>query len=287
MSMPPVLRLVSAIYRRLPVMGGHLRLAKPWRGRIERLDGDVTAVLRNGDRIRVDPHDYNGAELLLFGAPDRRVVEICRRFLDDGDSFLDLGANHGAVGLLCRRKIGAGELHFVEPQPELCARIRDCLERNRVERAEVHQIGLWSEAGTLRLARPAAHSGAASLMSDADDSGDSIEVPVARVDAFVEQTTGGRPFGAKVDVEGAETVVVPALLACPGLRFVVFECKNDAALDPIWSAAMEEGFRVAGVIPTIRRPTLRRIESREAFGRQTDYVAYRPDLTPRGVRIEP
>ncbi|MCA9290391.1 MAG: FkbM family methyltransferase [Phycisphaerales bacterium] len=277
---PPVIRVLAAAYRRSPLLGGHLRLAPPWvRRRLDGIDGDVMATLRNGVRIRVDPRDYNGRELLLFGAPDRRIVNLCRSLIRAGDCFLDLGANHGAVGLLCADLVGRdGAVHLVEPQPGLGERIAECLASNPSLPVHLHRIGLWDSDGTLTMARPTGHSGAATFVTGVvdDATSDHLSVPVRDVSAWVREVVGERTFGAKVDVEGAETIIVPALMKMPNCRFVAFECKHGETGRTIWDAAAAAGRPLRGLERTAVRLRTTPIERLDDFGRQTDYVALAP-----------
>lgn len=285
---PVLLRLLATIYRRLPLLGGHLRLTPAWvRARLDAIDGDVVATLRNGLQIPVDPRDYNGRELFLFGSPNRRIVALCRALLRPGNVFLDIGANHGSVGLLCLdRVVPDGKIHLVEPQPELNARIRVCLAAREGLPVTLHEMALWNKDGEFSLARPRGHSGAASLVEDAmsDQDTDHIRVPVRDIAIWTQEVAGDRPCGAKVDIEGAETVVVPFLLGLSNIRFVVFECKDKESFAPIWAAAREAGRTIFGLERTSLQLRVSPIIDIDEFGRHTDYVAFHTCLgrTPKG-----
>jgi hypothetical protein len=59
----------------------------------------IVATLRDGAKITVDPSDYDGRILYLFGANDIKVSMNANAFLRSGDVFLDIGANYSAIGL--------------------------------------------------------------------------------------------------------------------------------------------------------------------------------------------
>src|SRR5437870_216931 len=121
--------LMKMVCRTMPLKRGHsyitrAPLVRRWFDRIEK---PQWVRLKNGLRIEVDLKDYNGRMLYLFGTPDAKVVAVSRALLSRGDRFIDMGANCGAVGLLCSDAVGQdGQVHLIEPQPELCGRARAC-----------------------------------------------------------------------------------------------------------------------------------------------------------------
>lgn len=236
------------VCRRMPLRRGHSYITRAgfvrrWFDRVEKTQW---VRLQNGIRIEVDVRDYNGRMLYLFGTPDPKVVAVTRALLSKGDRFIDIGANYGAVGLLCGDAIGEeGEVHLVEPQAELCQRARAAIEQNRLRNVFVHQLGLWDADDVLRLHRPAGHSGQASFASDGK--GDVIEVPVRHAGQFVHEAIGDRAFGAKVDVEGVEEHVIPPLLRLDGLKFLVFECNPRAVQNSLWRLLSEAGLTLFGI----------------------------------------
>jgi FkbM family methyltransferase len=237
--------------------------------------GPTRARLRNGLRLAVDPADYNGRMLLLFGTTDPKVVAVCRALLRPGDVFLDVGANHGAVGLLCAASVGsAGEVHLFEPQRPLCDRIRDCIRESGLTTCRVHEVALLSADGRTSLAGDAGHSGAWSVVREP---GDRRGVPVVAraAGAAIADAVQKRPFGAKLDVEGAEHEVLPAVIAQKSFRFVVFECNTAGARDWAWRFGLEHDLRYVGLERRPWRTRLRAVDHRAAMDGFHDLLAVR------------
>jgi len=261
----PILRSIAFTLRVIPVPMRHDRVSHYLMHffRMQRYDEPVSARLRSGARLSVHLNDYNGRMLFFFGTVDPRVIGTCQALVQPGDVFLDIGANHGAVGLLCAEKIGTkGAVHFVEPQPELCGKIRAATESVPCS-TTIHQIGLLDEEGEfdLRLARR--HTGAASLVDQPRTSdGSSIRVRVREIDSFLDETVGVKPFGAKVDVEGAENQILPQIIDREGLRFLVFECNREST-----RAFVDETFlqhperRAASIFGLVKAPVKVRLRS--------------------------
>ncbi len=276
----PVLSCLSALLHRSPFktrLGGISTLAAKALG-LYSMTEPRTAVLRNGMRLPVRLSDYNGRMLYLFGTPDPKIICVCRTLLREGDVFLDIGANFGTVGLLSHDVLGpTGSLHFVEPQPELCDAINGALRQVSVVNATVHNCGIWDEDGQLTLTRPDKHTGAASISDHAQGGGESFRVPVRAIDSFLDECAGQRPFGAKVDVEGAEPRILPTILAHPTLRFVLFECNIPEVRDHAWELISLKRLAFFGLSKHLFTIRLVPITTREQLSRVHDVLAVRMD----------
>jgi FkbM family methyltransferase len=242
-----------------------------------------TARLRNGIRLPVRLSDYNGRMLYLFGTPDPKVVTVCRTLLRKNDVFLDIGANFGTVGLLSHDAVGpGGRVHFVEPQPELAGIIRNAVAKAGVP-AEVHNCGIWDEDGELTLSIPDKHTGAATLAGN-PGAARGITVPVRSIASFLDDTVKDRPFGAKVDVEGAEPKILPTILAHPSLRFVLFECNVPEVRAHAWELIGAKRLAFFGLSKHLFSVRLRAVRTRAELDAVHDVLAVRmdPDRAPTG-----
>lgn len=241
------------------------------------------ARLRNGLWLEVNPQDYNGRMLYLFGTPDPKVVAVCQNLLRAGDVFLDIGANYGAVGLMCAEIVGvSGQIHLFEPQRALCESIRRCVAEAGMSRCRVHEVALLDRDGQLTIAAIPGHSGAASLVRAALGA-QAIETVAVRAAApAIAAAVRDLPFGAKLDVEGAERDVLPAIVAQRGFRFVVFECNRRDERDWAWGFHHQGGLRYFGLRRTMWRVCLEAIADRKAMDGFHDLLAIAPTDRLRG-----
>ncbi|MBL8757022.1 MAG: FkbM family methyltransferase [Phycisphaerae bacterium] len=251
------------------------------------LPSEVLARLRNGVSIAVNPRDYNGRMLLILGSVDPKIYRTCAGLLREGDLFLDIGANYGAVGLLCQSIVGArGRVVMVEPQPVLCRRIRDAIARHALGHCELLECGLLDKEGTLQMVADPDHSGAASLV-ELTRRGARVEVPVRDARRLLPEVIGGRPFGAKVDVEGAERVVVPTLFEAPSARFVLYEAKDRGSQVTLWNQAKAGGLSVFGIRKRLWSVSYQPIAEESQLRAHADFVAVRlagpPPVGPLGL----
>jgi FkbM family methyltransferase len=180
--------------------------------------------LRNGLSLQVDPCDDDGRMLYLFGTIDPRIVGTCQALLRPGDVLLDIGANCGALALSCQHSVlPHGRIVCFEPQSNLCRRIEECCERHHLAHIQVCETALADSDGITTLNIPRGHSGAATIAHKTSADSDCMTVRVSNTGRLIREIVEDRPFGAKVDVEGSELLVLPHLLRRTRARFVVFE----------------------------------------------------------------
>lgn len=130
-------------------------------------------------------------------------ARVLRLLLRPGDTFLDVGANHGSFAILASHVVGPdGLVVAVEPQPRLASLIRRSLAEAPAP-FQVHAVALGEQNAEMPLHVPREGSGAASLVAP-QPRARLLAVPVRRADDLLPWTRfPGRTF-VKLDVEGAE-----------------------------------------------------------------------------------
>jgi FkbM family methyltransferase len=122
------------------------------------------------------------------------------RMLRAGDTFLDVGANHGIFALkAAKRVMPRGRVFAFEPQPRLAELIRRS-SASLGPRFTVHQLALSDREGEQELHVPREGSGAASLF---EEDGTALPVQTARLDVVLQHDLPGQVV-IKLDVEGSE-----------------------------------------------------------------------------------
>ena len=133
-----------------------------------------------------------------------RIVESS---LSPGDTFLDVGANHGSLSLIAARAVGpSGVVAAFEPQPRLASLIRQSFAANRFESCTVHEIACSDHEGEAEFHIPSTDSGAGSIYEGLvpQDATRRITVRTRRLDDAVDwRRLPGRVF-LKLDIEGSE-----------------------------------------------------------------------------------
>jgi FkbM family methyltransferase len=179
----------------------------------------------HGQIIRVRLDDYVQQRIFFDGYYERPLIEWLERTLAASDVMWDVGTNVGAVSLvaarLCRQVVS------FEPDPRSLESLRANISANGVANIEVVPAALGDGPGTARLhqADPR-NTGRTSLMQDRGPLASTVDVTVTSADDFLAAHPQLAPTVMKIDVEGAEHLVLrgaAALLRSGRLRAIVFE----------------------------------------------------------------
>lgn len=160
-----------------------------------RISGDASDA---GVLGSIDHHD---------GRYEDHVCRFLAATLRPGDVVADVGANIGALTVLMAALVGpTGRVHAFEPAPENVAHLRANLEANGLENVEVHETAVGDSTDPIDFSFDAAAPSGAHIGAAAD--GAAVRVPCTTLDAFVAATGVTRLDLVKVDVEGAEPMVL-------------------------------------------------------------------------------
>lgn len=122
-----------------------------------------------------------------------------------GSTVLDIGANKGVYSIYMSRAAGpGGQLVAFEAQPELGDHLRAVKQSFGLDNMTLVNQGLSSRTGTLTMRRTAAGSGMASFHKVAAEGLDEIDIPVIRLDDYVQENALGPIRFIKCDVESHE-----------------------------------------------------------------------------------
>lgn len=204
-------RLTAAAYRAL------MRLNVRGRGRIEGwfrrsfLQAPRTR-LPGGIVMELDALEWSQAAILRDGGLEPETVQLLRRLLRPGDTYVDVGAHVGFHSLVARQCVGAGGLVLaVEPQPYNCARLLANWRANGFENLLLIVAACGPAAECGRLLRQQAASDSSRLTLSAGGVNDEARrfcVPVRPLADILHEHTRQAVRVLKMDVEGFE---LPAL----------------------------------------------------------------------------
>jgi FkbM family methyltransferase len=235
----------------------------------------AVAHLWSGHAIQTNVHDHDGRILHLFGIGDIKVAELTEGLLRPGDCFFDIGANYGSIGFLAARRVGpAGQVHFIEPQPQIAAALREAIELDEAGLdVQVHEAAASDHEGKMTLHCAPHHTGVATLEPSSSSRRDwtPITIPVLNIASLLERYTADRDFGVKLDIEGHEPTVLPILLGHPRCRFVIFEACNNATT--LFDISTRASCVVFGLRRTYLWRRLRRISRPSDLLRHHDAIA--------------
>lgn len=188
-----------------------------------------------------------------FTAPNRTVVQRNkRRFesekseltgllneIEPDDVFFDIGANTGLYTLFAAKRYPTADIVAFEPYPPNVRLLKRDIERNGLDNVDVRDVVLSDSKGTVEFDQPEQEDvgyGSGSIGSKSRDSRSTVEVPAKSADELISDRETPAPNVVKIDVEGAEPLVVEGMkktLATPDCRLVYCEIhRNDVEHRP-------------------------------------------------------
>jgi FkbM family methyltransferase len=213
-SLPPLHRLFArwcnfqfSLGRERIFGGASVLKSVIWLGKVLRLK-DHAELQVGAHKVFLDLHDPRMLHVPNELSADFADTSILNRFLNEGDTFIDAGANHGSFSIIASKAVGSrGLVIAIEPQSRKAELIEKSLATNGYSRYEVHQFACGDQNGVIDFYIPEGSSGAAGIFPEfsAVTSHQKVAVPMRRFDNAVNWNTfPGRVF-LKLDVEGSET----------------------------------------------------------------------------------
>jgi FkbM family methyltransferase len=241
-----------------------------------------TARTRFGALIEGNTEETFHRYLYYFGTWEPNLTGYVQGRLRPGDLFLDVGANVGYYSLLGSSLVGSeGQVVAVEASPITFDQLTANLRRNRVRNVRALCMAATATRCTVLLH----HSNEDHMLSSIVDgvvAGDekTCEVPGAPLPDMLEPGELERVALIKIDVEGAESLVLDGLLPA------IHRCRDDVEL--VVEVAPDRLAR-QGISPN---DLVRRLERHGflAYALENDYgpLAYVTHRTlARPVRLDP
>lgn len=188
-------------------------LARQARYRLWQHHGSTEVAV--GD-VRVELRTRDQHECHLVRKLPRLEATMLSAFVEavrEDDVVYDVGSHMGLFACVGAAAAPAGRVVAFEPYPRMRRLLEANVAHNDFDRVRVEPIALADADGTAPFDNPGAAeiawSGTASIAPTAED--DSIEVETKRGDDLVEAGTLPAPDVVKIDVEGAEPLVIDGL----------------------------------------------------------------------------
>jgi FkbM family methyltransferase len=148
---------------------------------------------------------------MYFGSYALALIDLMKRFLHPGDTFLDAGANIGYLSAVGAGLVGtSGQVHSFEPIPRYFQRLQRLAALNPAYKIVANPCAAGDKAGTAR-AYLSSQPGETTLVPDYTQEEaveESVEVPVIRLDHYIESHSLANITLIKIDTEGFEFPVL-------------------------------------------------------------------------------
>jgi FkbM family methyltransferase len=207
------LGLVGTYSRFAPTERGGYRLARLARSMLPRPAWTGRFRTPHGLRLGLDLGIYPDC-CMAVGLYELDTIRAMRRLLRPGDHFVDIGANLGYMTLLGAQMVGeGGRVDAFEADPGNFARLSDHVRSHPTlsARIDLHPIAVSDRAATVAIHHFSGgdvNHGCSSVFRIPGRDAPTSRVPADRLDAMLQ---GRRPRLIKIDVEGAEHLVVSGM----------------------------------------------------------------------------
>ena len=183
--------------------GLYVKLFKPHRWFAGKV---VVQSYRRDLRIRLEIDEWIQQQIFFFGDFDRRGMEYLERTLDQGDVFVDIGANIGCYSLVAAGKVRPeGKVIAFEPVTEIHAKLKDNLKLNAMHWARAEKKAVFDKDGTVVLHLAGSDNlGMSSVHRHDAENGRTEEVKTVCLDNYLVDAGVDRVDLIKIDIEGAE-----------------------------------------------------------------------------------
>jgi FkbM family methyltransferase len=151
---------------------------------------------------------------MYFGSYAIPLVETMKRFLRPGDVFFDVGANIGYLSAIAAGLVGpTGQVHCFEPVPEYFERVEKlaALNPEYAFRANFCAAGEQPGKCMIYVTREPGQSTLVPAYKKDPEIVSTLEVPVIRLDAYLQQHGIERVALIKIDAEGFELPILRGL----------------------------------------------------------------------------
>lgn len=159
-----------------------------------------------GIRMALDPADASVSSQIAAGEYEPHVSSTLERLLDEGDVFVDVGANVGYHTFGASARVGVtGRVVAVEANPENARLIAHTIESNGIANVELVPVALAAGRGYVNFGTHIGSNGG--FLPDGASttgSGRGTIVPTMALDDLDLE----RVSVVKIDVEGAEGIVI-------------------------------------------------------------------------------
>jgi FkbM family methyltransferase len=236
------------------------------RGMAQILTGEVTIKRGPGAGLRLEGTGAKAA--FTVGTDEPAVQEELVRVLQPGSVLYDVGANVGFLALIAARLVGpSGHVYAFEPIPANARAIERNAALNGLANITVLELALSDRGGEAVLRIPSINQGAhlADLVP-AQGSEDELVVRIAALDELAAHQPLRPPDLVKLDVEGAELLVLAGMRQILETHRPMLICELHSTRAAIEELLPQLGYRLTRIV----RDTARDAWNEHAFARPSD-----------------
>lgn len=201
------------------------------------------------------PYGISSSNMMaIHGKYEFEEMSALERALGSGDSFIDVGANCGAYSWVAANVTGNGTIVCCEPDPVVRRALERTVARNRLKNVHIvsEAVSNVQGKGSFALFDNTETNFLVMAGMPGGDQGKRVEVNLTTLDFLVEQLGLKRLRAVKIDVEGAERMVLEGAVKTlenddpPALLMEWNECSRNYGYERVELATFlrQYGYRV-------------------------------------------
>lgn len=152
---------------------------------------------------------------MYFGTFQPIISEVIKKYLKQGDTFIDAGANIGYFSLIAAGITGSnGQVHSFEPVSEYFLKLQNFAKINKHLNIKVNQLALGDEKKTAKIfIKGGTDIGNNTFFPELleNDNAEFAEVGIIRLDEYIKENNLKNISLIKIDVEGFEFATLKGL----------------------------------------------------------------------------
>ena len=155
--------------------------------------------------FRLYPHDNAIESKMIVSSKFREAkeLEVISKYLRNGGTFLDIGANIGYYSLMAA-KLGATRIIGIEPNPVVLNRFKENIKFNGFEKKiKTFQLGIGEKIENRDLYLSKVDLGSSSIIGE-NNSLEKIKIKIVPLDVFLKRESVCKIDVMKIDIEGFE-----------------------------------------------------------------------------------
>lgn len=206
--------LVSSLIRQYtlntPVKKGKYRLADLAMSLSGELPEQIVVRTTDGRELAVNTANGSYRYIYYLGEYEEAITDVFRALVRPGDVCLDIGANMGWYTTLFQKLVGSnGVVHAFEPVPPTFERLARNVRMNRLQNVRLNDLALGDEEKDVELHifdnLPDGH---ASIATFGQSDFQSFTSRMIMLDTYLEETRTDNVRLVKMDIEGAELMML-------------------------------------------------------------------------------
>ena len=198
--------LVNILYQIVRLGTGFGVIKRLYSWLIDRINSENPIDIKyHNIRFRLYPHDNAIESKMIVSSKFREAkeLEVISKYLRNGGTFLDIGANIGYYSLMAA-KLGATRIIGIEPNQVVLDRFKENIKFNGFEKKiKTFQLGIGEKIENRDLYLSEVDLGSSSVLEN-KDSLNKITIKVLPLDVFLKRESVGRVDVMKIDIEGFE-----------------------------------------------------------------------------------